>query len=82
MLRRCWQLIKSGQTDDAIAAEHDELLRLMENDFSTLAHFQAVGAATESTFPWGPQVKEMDPDATLKATTAQTEAAENTTVCS
>lgn len=52
----------------------------MEKDFSALAHFQAVGAATESTFPWGPQVKEMDPDATVKATTAQIEAAENTTV--
>lgn len=78
--RRCWQLAKSGGTEEGGTAEHDELLRLMEADFAALAHFQAVGAATESTFPWGPEVREMDPEATLKATTAQAEAAENTTV--
>lgn len=78
--RRCWQLAKSGANEEGGSAEHDELLRLMEADFAALAHFQAVGAATESTFPWGPEVREMDPEATLKATTAQAEASENTTV--
>ena len=74
---RCWALLKAGNTADDIMARHDGLLHAMQCDFGTLARLHAVGAAAETAFAGGADVKDMSPAATADALAGEGEAGES-----